>query len=111
VLQSIKTYLIKRYIIFAIIAGYSTLLITNSFNLINWLPKCPILHYTGFECFGCGLNRAVIELLKGNFSAAVNYNPLIYIYLILVLILLILDYKKFTPKQSIYNGKTKKSTN
>ncbi len=37
---------------------------------INWLQnhllKCPFKYITGVDCPGCGFQRAVIELIKGN---------------------------------------------
>lgn len=92
-------YFKKRKVIFSIVILYALLLRANILNLVNWLPQCPILLYTGFECFGCGLNRAFMELLKGNFSAAFAFNPLIYLYLLLTGIIIILDYKKVTKNQ------------
>lgn len=46
-----------------------------------YYPKCPIKQVTGFDCPGCGNQRALHELLNGNFRAAFNYNPLTFILL------------------------------
>lgn len=41
------------------------------------LWKCPILEVTGLKCTGCGGQRALLEIFKGNFSSALYYNVLI----------------------------------
>lgn len=40
-----------------------------------YLP-CPLQTLTGLECPGCGSQRALHQLLHGNFHAAVRLNPL-----------------------------------
>lgn len=44
-------------------------------------PPCPVRHYTGLLCPGCGTLRALHELLHGHFGAAFQYNPLTVIFL------------------------------
>lgn len=41
-----------------------------------WFFKCPFLYVTGYQCPGCGAQRALHELLHLNFKEAFNYNPL-----------------------------------
>lgn len=36
---------------------------------------CPYKALTGFDCFGCGMQRAFVELLKGNFSQSIHLYP------------------------------------
>lgn len=67
------------------------LLITVSFILIAILylkvlsPKwnihipCLFNKVTGYECPGCGVTRASLALLNGNFYQAFRYNMLIFI--------------------------------
>lgn len=65
-------------------------------NFIKWLESHSIPCYSkrifGINCPGCGLQRAFIELLKGNFMESIKtYPPLIpiifmFLYLILFLI-------------------------
>ncbi len=52
----------------------------------SFFPACPIKALTGFDCPGCGSQRAIHAILNGNFKAAVNSNPLI-MFLIPYLIL------------------------
>ncbi len=44
-------------------------------------PKCPFLWLTGFECPGCGSQRALHSLFTLNFADAFFYNPLAIIAL------------------------------
>jgi len=47
--------------------------------LINYLESnmhsCPYVHLFGVECPGCGMQRALIELLKGNFMESLELYP------------------------------------
>jgi hypothetical protein len=42
----------------------------SQLNFLNWLQKhlltCPFKYLTGIDCPGCGFQRSVIQLLKGN---------------------------------------------
>lgn len=48
-------------------------------GLIDWLEKnsrpCFYKNNFGFECLGCGFQRSVIELLKGNFIESIKLYP------------------------------------
>ena len=39
---------------------------------------CPIKAVTGVSCAGCGMTRAWLEVLSGNWSAAFAYHPLFW---------------------------------
>jgi uncharacterized protein DUF2752 len=62
-----------------------------SLSLPGWV--CPFFRLTGIPCPGCGLTRAVILLLKGDFRASLRFHAFAPIFLlaavafILVLIL------------------------
>lgn len=52
-----------------------------------FVPKCPFYWLTGWECPGCGSQRAIHQLLHLNFKAAFYYNPFLVIslpYVVLV---------------------------
>ena len=46
---------------------------------------CPFLVVTGFPCAGCGLTRAGLYLLQGNFVKAVSINPSIFLVILFLL--------------------------
>jgi hypothetical protein len=47
------------------------------FNPANYFfPKCPFLSLTGFQCPGCGSQRALHQLLHGNFGEVIRLNAL-----------------------------------
>ncbi len=68
--------------------------------MIRWLEKnmlpCPVHQITGYECPGCGMQRAIIELLKGNlWESILSYPALIPLILMFIMLILhlILDFK------------------
>lgn len=44
----------------------------------RWMPKCTFHQLTGWQCPGCGSQRALHALLHGDFSAAWGFNPFIF---------------------------------
>lgn len=48
---------------------------------ITSLPICPFKNLSGFYCPGCGGQRALHQILHGNFLEAFHSNLLIYIFL------------------------------
>lgn len=44
-------------------------------------PQCPSKYVTGYECPGCGSQRAVHATLNGDLEKAFNYNPLLFFLL------------------------------
>ncbi|GIK39797.1 MAG: hypothetical protein BroJett011_36300 [Chloroflexota bacterium] len=56
-----------------------------SLGIPGW--QCPFLHVTGLPCPGCGLSRAVVLLLQGDWRASLGlhaYAPLFIVALLLV---------------------------
>ncbi|HBF87494.1 MAG TPA: DUF2752 domain-containing protein [Bacteroidales bacterium] len=49
------------------------------YKIIEWLEShmlpCPWKQYLGIDCLGCGMQRAFIELLKGNLIESINAYP------------------------------------
>ena len=67
-------------------------------NMINWLESHAIPCFSkrifGIDCPGCGLQRAFIELLKGNFIEGIKtYPPLIPIMIMFLYLILFLIFK------------------
>jgi hypothetical protein len=48
-------------------------------RIINWLEahqqSCSFREYFGIDCPGCGMQRSIIELLKGNILESINLYP------------------------------------
>lgn len=60
---------------------------------LEWLEHhllpCPTKHLLGIECPGCGMQRSIIELLRGNFWESIKlYPPLIPMIILLVLLVI-----------------------
>ena len=60
---------------------------------LDWLEHqllpCPTKHFFGIECPGCGMQRSIIELLRGNFLESIKlYPPLIPMIILLVLLVI-----------------------
>lgn len=41
-------------------------------------PKCIFYVLTGYKCPGCGIQRAIHQLLNGNFVESIHQNALFY---------------------------------
>lgn len=82
----------------ALAAGYLILLYLREMGYSVWTPSCPISAYTTYECLGCGMNSAVIALMWGDFEAAWNLNPLLFLYLPLTFLILIFDIRRYSRK-------------
>ena len=46
-------------------------------SVLGW--SCPLQHFTGIPCPGCGMSRAGFALLRLDFAAAFRYHPMIYV--------------------------------
>ncbi len=69
-----------------IILAVVVLAITAFYFLFNpteyhFYPKCVFSELTGYQCFGCGGQRAFHALLHGRFEDAFHLNFLIYLIL------------------------------
>ncbi|MDR6919205.1 DUF2752 domain-containing protein [Chryseobacterium sp. 2987] len=47
-------------------------------NIEDFMLTCPIKKYLGFECLGCGAQRAAALVFQGEFSEAFHTYPAIY---------------------------------
>lgn len=63
------------------IAGYIWLYfnLTTNQTAKNQVGVCLIKHFTNIPCPSCGSTRSIISLSKGNFSEALQINPLGYL--------------------------------
>ncbi|MEI6348627.1 MAG: DUF2752 domain-containing protein [Bacteroidota bacterium] len=67
-------------------------------SIVHWLENhlmpCPYKHYLGIDCPGCGMQRSIIELLKGNlWESIVTYPPLIPMAIMIIYLFLHLFFK------------------
>lgn len=53
-----------------------------------WFPKCPFLMLTGWQCPGCGSQRAIHSLLHLDLLSAMRYNLLLVFSLPVLAVLL-----------------------
>jgi hypothetical protein len=69
----------KLYFAFAAIASVFLLWLYYNYNpaKYSFFLKCPFHYLTGFDCPGCGSQRAVFCLLHGDVMGAVHQNLLL----------------------------------
>lgn len=67
--------------------------ITNPYE-VNYLPKCTFYTITGYQCPGCGSQRALHDILNLNFISALKENFLLVISLPYIFFGAFLDLKK-----------------
>lgn len=60
----------------------------------DFFLKCPLKTITGYECAGCGVQRAFHQLLHFRFLEAFKYNPLFVISIPILLIFLMINFSK-----------------
>ena len=58
---------------------------------------CPFRIILDVECPGCGLTRATLEILKGNFIVSLHYNYTCIFWLIFIILFIIDRYIKKLP--------------
>jgi len=61
--------------------------------LIDWLENnllaCPYKKYLGMDCFGCGMQRSFIALLKGNLVESFFLYPALIPMILMFLFLIV----------------------
>jgi hypothetical protein len=82
---------LQAIVVFALIAAALPLLYANDPAAGGAFPPCVFHQLTGLHCPGCGTLRAVHQLLRGNFMAAMRLNPLAMFMLPLFLVVIALD--------------------
>lgn len=72
-------------------------------------PKCPFLLTTGYECPGCGSQRAIHDVLHLDFINAFSHNVLILFLIPYILLGIYLEFfngkHRFTKLERIFFGK------
>ncbi|MCM1110167.1 MAG: DUF2752 domain-containing protein [Clostridium sp.] len=59
-----------------------------------WMPRCMFRVLTGFDCPGCGSQRAIHALLHGNLTAALRANAVMVISLPVVALYLFAEFSR-----------------
>ena len=70
-----------------LIAGCVVLYLFFDSSANQWMPKCPLHLFTGWNCPVCGLQRALHALLHGRFVEALSYNYFLIVVLLYILAL------------------------
>lgn len=75
----------------AVLLLHSTPAKSNGF--IHWLENhllsCPFKKLTGLDCPGCGLQRSIVALLKGDIVGAFKFYPPTFVLLALLVFALL----------------------
>lgn len=66
--KSVKTLVINHLLFAAAVAIYIIVMVKLEIY-------CPIRHFTGIPCAGCGMSRAAVSLLHLNWAGYVYNNP------------------------------------
>ena len=79
--------------IIGIIALLSLLIVYGVFDpeKVGWFPRCIIRAITGVRCPGCGLQRALHDVLNADLAGAVRHNAYVLVS-VPVLLLYLFDF-------------------
>lgn len=69
-----------RKVALIVLGSTALLLVLFAVGVPPW--TCPLLHATGIPCPGCGLTRATLLLLRGDFRASLTYHAFAPVFLI-----------------------------
>lgn len=93
-----------------IILGFAVLYYFFNPSVERFFPSCPFYTATGWQCPGCGSQRAIHELLHFNFIEAFQYNALLVLFVPYVLAYFVFEIKSvkdrwMEEKKYIYGKK------
>lgn len=57
----------------------------------SYFPRCPIYMITGWQCPGCGSQRAIHALLNGDIAAAWRFNAMLLVLLPIIAVILVAE--------------------
>lgn len=88
----------KKLLIYTLLLGLTAVLVLVYYQFdpvkSSLFVACPLKSVTGYDCPGCGSQRAFHALLHFRFGEAFRYNPLFVVVLILLVVWLLLCVKK-----------------
>lgn len=79
------------------------IVVKKEFNSFPIIVTCTVKKYTGFDCPGCGGQRAIASVLNGELKQAFYYNQLIYVYLGALAYIYVLFVETYVIKNKIIN--------
>ena len=74
--KRLKRVICRYILLFLLFLGYYLLNKLTGFCIF-----CPINHFTGYLCPGCGVTRCLFSILELHFEKAFYYNQLVFILL------------------------------
>ena len=94
--QTLNSVLLaKMFLILLVLAGIYIRLSGQALETIYFLP-CFFKGATGIPCPGCGMTRACLAILQGEFSTAWRYHP--FSFLLIGLSILIVFQPEYTQE-------------
>lgn len=87
-----------RVLLYVLVPLGTLLIVSKGLNYFPIVVTCSIKEYTGWDCPGCGGQRAFDALVKGKFKEAFLFNPLIYFYLGVLLYMYVLFAESYLLK-------------
>lgn len=76
-------------------------LILSLFSPEDYMLPCLSKQLLGIECFGCGIQRSVVLLFRGEFVAAFKMYPAIYTLILLFVFIILNVFIKFKYSSKI----------
>lgn len=70
----------------------------------NIFPRCPFLSITGWECPGCGSQRAVHALLHGDIAAVWHLNAALFLFVPVLVVLFVAEVIGVRRAPRFYNA-------
>lgn len=76
----------------------------------DFMLPCPTKKFFGIDCFGCGMQRALLMLVKGDFAGAWHLYPPVFTIVVLMIFVLLnfidknRNYSKAVKWLGILNG-------
>jgi hypothetical protein len=87
--------------------GFVYLLVLAFVEVEDLKPlACPVFEYTGFQCGGCGSQRAFLHLMNFEWVAAFYQNPILFLFAPYLVLGLFINYYQgavnFIPEKVIH---------
>lgn len=82
----------KQIAIFVFLVGLVCLYYFIDPSKSSLFLKCPLKSVSGYDCPGCGAQRAFHEILHFRFWEAFKYNPLFFLSIVLAMVLVFIKF-------------------